>query len=96
MSIDSKDVENIAHLARLHLADEDLPEVTSSIENILSLIDEMQSVDTGNVSPLAHAFEAPRQRLRDDVVTETDQRERLQSIAPSVEAGLYRVPRVIE
>lgn len=95
MSIDSKDVENIAHLARLHLADDDLPEVTSSIENILSLIDEMQSVDTGNVSPLAHASQA-RQRLRDDVVTETDQRERLQSIAPSVEAGLYRVPRVIE
>lgn len=95
MSIDSKDVENIAHLARLHLAEDDLPEVTSSIENILSLIDEMQSVDTGNVSPLAHAFEVS-QRLRDDVVTETDQRERLQSIAPSVEAGLYRVPRVIE
>lgn len=95
MSIDSKDVENIAHLARLHLADDDLPEVTSSIENILSLIDEMQSVDTGNVSPLAHASQA-RQRLRDDVVTETDQRERLQSIAPSVEDGLYRVPRVIE
>ena len=95
MSIDSKDVADIAQLARLHLTDDELPEIRSGLDNILSLIDQMQSVDTDQVSPLEHPFEA-RQRLRDDVVTETNRREQLQSLAPSVEDGLYRVPRVIE
>ena len=95
MSIERKDVESIAHLARLHLDPSDLEEVTSSIGNILALIDEMQSVSTDDVAPLAHAHETG-QRLRDDVASEADRREELQRIAPSVENGLYLVPRVIE
>lgn len=95
MSIERKDVENIAHLARLQLDPGDVSEVTNSIANILALIDEMQTVSSENVAPLAHPFEAS-QRLREDRVTETNAREELQRIAPSVEGGLYLVPKVIE
>ena len=95
MSIELGDVENIAHLARLHLTDEEKQEAAGSISNILKLIDQMQSVDTDNVEPLAHAFDAV-QRLRDDVVTESNQRDELQKISPETEEGLFLVPKVIE
>ncbi|MBT5483093.1 MAG: Asp-tRNA(Asn)/Glu-tRNA(Gln) amidotransferase subunit GatC [Gammaproteobacteria bacterium] len=95
MSIELGDVENIAHLARLHLSNEEKQEAAGSISNILALIDQMQSVDTDNVEPLAHAFDAV-QRLREDVVTESNQRDELQKIAPETEEGLYLVPKVIE
>ena len=65
------------------------------MSNILNLIDQMQSVNTDDVSPLAHAFDAV-QRLREDKVTETDQRDELQKIAPETEEGLFLVPKVIE
>ena len=70
-------------------------ELTKRISSILELIDQMQSVDTKNVAPLAHPFEAI-QRLRPDVVTETDQRDYLQKLAPATQDGLYLVPKVIE
>ena len=95
MSIELGDVENIAHLARLHLSNEEKQEAAGSISNILALIDQMQSVDTDNVEPLAHAFDAV-QRLREDVVTESNQRDELQKIAPETEEGLYLVPKVID
>jgi len=95
MSIKLADVESIAHLARLHLTDEEKEEAASSMSNILKLIDQMQSVDTADVQPLAHAFDAV-QRLRDDKVTETNHRDELQKIAPEAEQGLFLVPRVIE
>lgn len=95
MAIELADVENIAHLARLQLSDQEKREAADSMSNILNLIDQMQSVDTDNVEPLAHAFDAV-QRLRDDVVTESDHRDELQTIAPETEAGLFLVPKVIE
>lgn len=95
MSIDLSDVENIAHLARLHLTQEEKEEAASSISNILTLIDQMQSVSTDDVLPLAHAFDAV-QRLRDDKVTEKNQRDELQELAPNTEKGLFLVPKVIE
>lgn len=95
MAIELTDVENIAHLARLSLSDQEMKEAADSMSNILGLIDQMQSVDTDNVEPLAHAFDAV-QRLRPDKVTETDQRDALQKIAPETEAGLFLVPKVIE
>lgn len=95
MSIELADVENIAHLARLHLTDTEKQEAAKSMSNILELIDQMQSVDTENVEPLAHAFDAV-QRLREDKVTETDQRDELQKIAPETDQGLFLVPKVIE
>ena len=95
MSIKLDDMENIAHLARLHLTEAEKQEAAGSMSNILKLIDQMQSVDTDNVEPLAHAFDAV-QRLRDDVVTEINQRDALQALAPETEQGLFLVPKVIE
>ncbi len=95
MALALSDVEKIAHLARLHVSEEDALEVTKRISSILDLIDQMQSVDTANVAPLAHPFDAV-QRLRPDEVTETDQRDYLQKIAPATQDGLYLVPKVIE
>ncbi|MDT8398032.1 MAG: Asp-tRNA(Asn)/Glu-tRNA(Gln) amidotransferase subunit GatC [Pseudomonadales bacterium] len=95
MSIETSDVEKIAHLARLHLEPSQSAAVTASIANILALIDTMQEVATDAVPPLAHTS-TEGQRLRADVVTEVNDRDHLQQIAPSTENGLYLVPRVIE
>jgi aspartyl-tRNA(Asn)/glutamyl-tRNA(Gln) amidotransferase subunit C len=95
MSIELGDVENIAHLARLDLTEKEKEEAASSMSNIMNLIDQMQTVNTDDVIPLAHAFDAV-QRLREDKVTETDQRDELQKIAPETEQGLFLVPKVIE
>jgi len=67
----------------------------SQLSGIFALIAEMQAVDTKGIEPMSHAQDVS-QRLREDAVTETDQRELFQSIAPQVEAGLYLVPKVIE
>ncbi|AOA06751.1 MULTISPECIES: Asp-tRNA(Asn)/Glu-tRNA(Gln) amidotransferase subunit GatC [Pseudomonas] len=95
MALDRSDVEKIAHLARLGLNDADIPRTTEALNSILGLIDQMQAVDTTGIEPLAHPLEAS-QRLRADVVTESNHREAYQSIAPAVENGLYLVPKVIE
>ena len=95
MALEKSDVEKIAHLARLHIDATEAQEVASRISSILDLIDQMQSVDTRDVAPLAHPFDAV-QRLRPDVVTEKNEREYLQKIAPAVQDGLYLVPKVIE
>lgn len=95
MALDPREVEKIAHLARLAIRDEDIPEYATNLSNILGLVEQMNQVDTSDVVPMAHPLDMP-QRLRPDAVTEGDQRERFQSIAPQVEAGLYLVPKVIE
>lgn len=95
MAIELKDIENIAHLARLHLSDAEKTEALGSINSILKMIDQMQAIDTTNVEPLAHGNEAS-QRLREDVVTETNQRDLLLKLAPSADQGLFLVPKVLE
>ena len=95
MALERSDVEKIAHLARLGLNDADLPRTTEALNSSLGLIDQLQAVDTSGIEPLAHPLEAS-QRLRADVVTESNHREAYQSIAPAVENGLYLVPKVIE
>lgn len=95
MALEQADVEKIAKLAALRLVDDDLAETTEKLNKILHLIDRMQSVDTDGVEPLAHPLEAT-QRLRPDMVTEENQRDDYQKIAPAVSDGLYLVPQVIE
>jgi aspartyl-tRNA(Asn)/glutamyl-tRNA(Gln) amidotransferase subunit C len=95
MALDRSDVEKIAHLARLGLNDADIPQTTAAINNILGLVDQMQAVDTTGIEPLAHPLEAS-QRLRVDVVTEHNNRDSYQAIAPAVEKGLYLVPKVLD
>ena len=95
MALDKSDVENIAHLARLAISEEDVPAYAENLSNILTLVEQMNSVDTSGVTPMAHPLDMA-QRLREDVVSEKNQREHLQAHAPSVENGLFLVPKVIE
>lgn len=95
MSLDSDAVLNIAKLARIAVADEDTPALADQLSNILNFVEQMNSVDTSGVDPMAHPLDLT-QRLRSDQVTEADQREHFQAIAPQVESGLYLVPKVIE
>lgn len=95
MALDKSDVENIAHLARLAIGEEDVSAYAENLSNILTLVEQMNSVDTRGVAPMAHPFEMV-QRLREDVVSEVNQREHLQQHAPAVQDGLFLVPKVIE
>lgn len=95
MSLDKSDVEKIAHLARLAIDENTIPDYARDLNNILTLVEQMSAVNTDAVSPMAHPLDA-HQRLREDVVSETDQRELFQSIAPKTDAGVYLVPQVIE
>jgi aspartyl-tRNA(Asn)/glutamyl-tRNA(Gln) amidotransferase subunit C len=95
MSLDKSQVEKIAHLARLAIDPADIDQYATNLSNILDLVEQMSSADTEQVTPMAHPVEAS-QRLREDVVTETNPRDKFQAIAPAVENGLYLVPRVIE
>ena len=95
MSLDADDVKKIAYLARLKIDDADIPSYVSNLTNILDLVEEMSSVDTEGVLPMSHPMDAV-QRLREDVVTEKDQRDDFQKMAPKTEDGLYLVPQVIE
>lgn len=95
MSLQADDVKNIAHLARVAIDDADIPEYAKNLSKILDFVDQLNQVDTDNVEPMAHPLDMS-QRLRVDEVTEENQREHFQAIAPKVEAGLYLVPQVIE
>ena len=95
MAFDKTELEKVAQLARLHISETEIDEVTGRITDILALIDQMQSVDTDAAVPLAHPLDLT-QRLREDDVTETNRRDELQLLAPEVEEGLYLVPKVIE
>ena len=95
MALDSKQVRHIAQLARIAVSDDELALVCEELNGIFGLIEKMRAVDTAGVEQMAHAQELVL-RLRDDKVTEVDQREHFQSIAPAVDSGLYLVPAVIE
>lgn len=96
MSLTRQDVEKIAHLARLSITDAEMPVYVSSLSSIVDFVAELSRVETGSVEPMAHPLDEQRQRLRPDEVSETDHRDKYQANAPSVQAGLYAVPRVIE
>ena len=95
MALEASQVEKIAHLARLDIDADDVPEYARNLSAILAFVEQLNRVDTTGVEPLAHPLEAT-QRLRSDVVTEPDEREKFLRNAPLTEAGLYLVPRVIE
>ncbi|MDX1453810.1 MAG: Asp-tRNA(Asn)/Glu-tRNA(Gln) amidotransferase subunit GatC [Oleiphilaceae bacterium] len=95
MSIGSEDIKKIAHLARLQVSSEEAEKLSGDIANILALVDQLQSADTTGVEPMANPLDAI-QVLRADEVTEHNQRDKYQAIAPATEDGLYLVPKVIE
>ena len=95
MLLTREQIENIAHLARLELGATEAAAMQQQLNDILAMVDAMAAVDTTGISPMSHPQEVT-QRLREDRVTEENQRELFQSIAPAVEDGLYLVPKVIE
>ena len=95
MSLDKSDIDKIAWLARISISQEDTPHYLQDVTNILELVEKMNNINTDNIEPLAHPLEITA-RLRDDKVTETDQRAHFQEIAPAVDNGHYLVPKVIE
>jgi aspartyl-tRNA(Asn)/glutamyl-tRNA(Gln) amidotransferase subunit C len=96
MSLTRQDVEKIAHLARLSITEQEMPVYVASLSSIVDFVDELSRAQIGDVEPMAHPLEGQHQRLRADVVSETDNHEKYQANAPAVQAGLYVVPRVIE
>ena len=99
MSLTPQDVSRIADLARLELSDTEQSTMLGQINEFFSIVERMRAVNTSGVEPLYTPLSAVQEvslRLRDDRVTETDQRERNQLSAPAVEAGLFLVPKVIE
>jgi aspartyl-tRNA(Asn)/glutamyl-tRNA(Gln) amidotransferase subunit C len=95
MALDHKDVKDIANLARLAISDENIDKYSTELSSILDLVEQMNAVDTNGVQPLAHPTEAV-QRLRADVVTESNKREKYMANAPAQEEGLFLVPKVVE
>jgi aspartyl-tRNA(Asn)/glutamyl-tRNA(Gln) amidotransferase subunit C len=95
MSINNEDVEKIAHLARLAVGPEELDNYTRNLTEILDLVDQMNDVDTGGVEAMAHPRDT-KLRLRDDVVTERNQRDKFTRLAPASENGLFLVPKVLD
>lgn len=95
MSLEKSDVEKIAHLARLEIDEKTIPDYARDLNNILDLVEQLSAVDTQDIPPMAHPLDAV-QRLRPDAVTETNQRDAFQAIAPKTQDGVYLVPQVIE
>jgi aspartyl-tRNA(Asn)/glutamyl-tRNA(Gln) amidotransferase subunit C len=95
MPLSKDEVRRIAELARIGISDAEARAVQAQLNDIFELIGRMQKVDTEGITPMTHA-QGLALRLREDKVTEGDQRDRFQSVAPQVEAGLYLVPKVIE
>jgi aspartyl-tRNA(Asn)/glutamyl-tRNA(Gln) amidotransferase subunit C len=99
MALTPQDVSRIAHLARLDLSGAEPAQMLAQLNGFFGIVEQMGAVDTRGVEPLytpLSAVQAVVLRLRDDVVTEPDQREANQRSAPAVEDGLFLVPKVIE
>jgi len=95
MALSRRDVEYIAHLARLEVSDDEIEDYVGKLSNIIDLVAQLSEIDTSGVVPMAHPLDMS-QRLRPDEVTEADQRELFQANSAAVAAGFYRVPKVIE
>ena len=95
MSLSPDDVRRIARLARIALQPAESAAVAERLNAVLAMVEQIRRVDTSGIEPMAHAQDVV-QPLREDSVTETDQRERYQAVAPVVEEGLYLVPKVVE
>jgi len=90
-----EDIRKLCQLSRLEITSDEIADVSAKLSSIVAMVDQLQAVDTTGVVPMAHPLDRP-QRLRDDVVTETDQHELYQRNAALVERDLYLVPKVIE
>lgn len=95
MSITHEHVKRVAQLAQLEISADENETIRAQLDDIIGLIEQLQAVDTHGVEPMAHILDLG-QRLRPDIVTESNRREDFLAIAPQTEAGLFIVPKVIE
>jgi len=95
VSLDKDQVQHIAMLARLRLADDELAETQEKLSRIVDFVDQLSAAPTDEVVPMAHPLNQA-QRLRPDQVTEANERDKVQENAPSVSDGHYLVPKVLE
>ena len=95
MALTRHEVENIAHLARLRITDEEIPGFVENLSRIIDFVNHLDEAETDHVEPMAHPLNMS-QPLRTDAVTESNQRDKYQANAPRTEVGLYLVPKVIE
>ena len=95
MPLSLTEVQRIAELARIGISDAEARGVQVQLNDIFGLIGQLQRVSTEGVEPMTHA-QGKALRLREDAVTEADERERFQTVAPQIDQGLYLVPKVIE
>ena len=95
MGFNKLELTKVAQLARLQVTESEIEDVSERISEILRLIDQMQSINTDSIAPMSHPFDGT-QVLRSDVITEQNSRDELQALAPSVEKGLFLVPKVLE
>jgi aspartyl-tRNA(Asn)/glutamyl-tRNA(Gln) amidotransferase subunit C len=99
MSLNSQDIDRIANLARLELQPAESQRMLGQINGFFDIVEQMRAVDTTGIEPLAHPVAVIQDialRLREDIVSEPNQREANQRSAPAVERGLFLVPKVIE
>jgi aspartyl-tRNA(Asn)/glutamyl-tRNA(Gln) amidotransferase subunit C len=95
MSIERQEIEKLATLSRIAINESTITEVSQRLSSVLGLVDQLQAINTEGVDAMSHPMQAT-QRLREDEVTELNQREALQATAPETEDGLFLVPKVIE
>mgnify|MGYP000211932495 FL=1 len=95
MSIERQEIEKLATLSRIAIGEDTITEVSQRLSSVLELVDQLQAVNTDGVEARSHPMKAT-QRLREDEVSEINQREAFQAIAPDTEEGLFLVPKVIE
>ena len=93
--MDRTEIAKLGTLARIDISESTIDEVANSINDVLKLVDQLQAADTDGIEPMAHPMDAV-QVLRADKISETNQRESFQAIAPATENGLYLVPKVID
>ena len=95
MTIERKEIEKLATLSRLAIDEKTIADVTGRLSSVLALVDQLQSANTESLQEVSRPFHTS-QRLRDDQVDETDQRDAFQAIAPQTYNGLFTVPKMIE
>lgn len=95
MALSPEEVKKIAFLARLSIQEENIEQYSEDLSGILDLVEQMNAANVDDIEPMAHPQDA-MQRLRDDEVTEVNQREKLMSNAPSQQDGLFLVPKVLD
>ena len=93
--MDKKTIIKIANLAKLEIKDDKLNDIASSLEKILNLVDEMNDVDTDDVTPMSHPLNL-KQELRKDEVKEVNQRDLFQKGNENTDNGYYKVPKIID